>query len=148
MRPPVARFEAPEQIEAGVRVTARVQHVQSTAEIERRAGAPELEVRVETDERSDVHQVIVERRIELDRPRPRHVELRADEPVVAVEVVAAVHAEVRPLRGYAGNARRAEQQYESRQNASHRPVLRLKCASSTRGPATALAASTTRPVGR
>src|SRR2546428_12380106 len=104
MRPPVARFEAPEQIEAGVRVTARVQHVQSTAEIERRAPAPELEVRVETDERSDVHQVIVERRIELDRPRHRHVKLRAAEPVVAVEAAAAPPPQGRPPRRCAGNA--------------------------------------------
>src|SRR5260370_41209024 len=62
---------------------------------------------------------MAEGRVELDRPRNGHVEVRADQPVIAIEVVTAVHAEVRALGHGVGNAGGTEEQHERNENASH-----------------------------
>src|SRR5205823_3479788 len=97
-RAPAPPLQARQEIESRVAVaraaSARVRPVQSPSDVPRTitGGRPILEVEIQCPERAAADEVIIERRIEAEVRGERIGELRADERLVHVEIVADVSA--------------------------------------------------------
>jgi len=128
MRLAVTRLEPSEQVEPCIGIPVPGQNVETASEIEWGAGCAELQVAIDAQQVPAVHEVIIERRVELDRVAERQMQLCAERSFFHVEIVAAAQPDMRALRLGTCDASRAHQQCDCRQDTSnHGSILRLWC---------------------